>query len=163
MRGVKRAPALIAAGAIAGFAGVLIAHGSGGAPLAAGTRPVATGPLVPLEPGRSSTSAAPPGSQGAGRGWGAGAHTAVGPGVSYGYGRIAVRVTVAGHRIVAVSVATLSTLEPTSQQISDQAIPTLRSEVLAAQSAEIHAVSGATYTSEGYARSLQAALDELHA
>ena len=34
----------------------------------------------------------------------------------------------------------------------------LRSETLQAQSAEINVVSGATYTSEGYASSLQAAL-----
>jgi len=35
----------------------------------------------------------------------------------------------------------------------------LRREVLAAQSATIDVVSGASYTSEGYARSLQSALD----
>jgi uncharacterized protein with FMN-binding domain len=34
--------------------------------------------------------------------------------------------------------------------------------VLSAQSASINGVSGATYTSQGYARSLQAALDQMH-
>ena len=38
----------------------------------------------------------------------------------------------------------------------------LRSEVLSGQTARISAVSGATYTSEAYAKSLQAALDQLH-
>jgi uncharacterized protein with FMN-binding domain len=38
----------------------------------------------------------------------------------------------------------------------------LRREVLAAQSAHINGVSGATYTSEAYAYSVQAALDRLH-
>jgi len=33
-------------------------------------------------------------------------------------------------------------------------------ETLAAQSANIQAVSGATYTSDGYMRSLQSALDQ---
>ncbi len=83
--------------------------------------------------------------------------------MNFGYGTIAVRVKVRGSRIIAVSVAALQTLEPTSQQISTQAIPVLRSEVLSAQSASIDGVSGASYTSGGYARSLQAALDALHA
>ena len=145
--GMKWAPAFIAAGAIIGFGGVLIAHAGAKAPLAAGPHAVATGPAVP---GPSSSA-------------GGGAHTVVGPGVNFGYGTIAVRVTKVGTRIVSVSVASLSTQEPTSQQISAQAIPYLRSEVLSAQSATINAVSGATYTSQGYVQSLQAALDQLRA
>jgi uncharacterized protein with FMN-binding domain len=46
-----------------------------------------------------------------------------------------------------------------STQIDSYAVPVLKSEALSAQSAEIDVVSGATYTSVGYARSLQAALD----
>ena len=38
----------------------------------------------------------------------------------------------------------------------------LKSEVLAAHSARINAVSGATYTSQAYAASIQSALDKLH-
>jgi uncharacterized protein with FMN-binding domain len=38
----------------------------------------------------------------------------------------------------------------------------LRSEVLSGQTASISGVSGATYTSQAYATSLQAALDKLH-
>jgi uncharacterized protein with FMN-binding domain len=41
--------------------------------------------------------------------------------------------------------------------------PQLRHEALTAQSAHIDAVSGATYTSDGYAQSLHSALDKLHA
>ena len=48
---------------------------------------------------------------------------------------------------------------PRSAQISSIAAPILRREALAAQSASIDTVSGATYTSEAYAQSLQAALD----
>ncbi len=46
--------------------------------------------------------------------------------------------------------------------ISQYAAPVLRSEALQAQSAQIDLVSGATYTSDGYAQSLQAALDQAH-
>jgi uncharacterized protein with FMN-binding domain len=35
----------------------------------------------------------------------------------------------------------------------------LRQEALTAQSAQVHTISGATYTSIGYQQSLQAALD----
>jgi uncharacterized protein with FMN-binding domain len=86
----------------------------------------------------------------------------VGTTVPYGYGELAVKVTARGNRITNVALTTLQTAEPYSQQLAGQAIPTLRSEVLSAQTASISAVSGATYTSDAYARSLQAALDKLH-
>ena len=89
--------------------------------------------------------------------------SATGPVEFYSFGTIAVRVTVDGSRITGVSVPVLHPNDPTSRQIASQAIPVLRSEVLAAQSGAIHAVSGATYTSRGYVESLQAALDKLHA
>jgi uncharacterized protein with FMN-binding domain len=45
-------------------------------------------------------------------------------------------------------------------QIDGNALPKLTSETLAAQSARIDAVSGASYTSAGYIQSLQSALDK---
>jgi uncharacterized protein with FMN-binding domain len=47
-----------------------------------------------------------------------------------------------------------------SQQINNYALPILHKEVMAAQSLNINGVSGATITSIGYARSLQAILDK---
>ena len=44
-------------------------------------------------------------------------------------------------------------------EINAQALPVLRQETLAKQSADIDAVSGATVTSDGYKESLQSALD----
>ena len=49
---------------------------------------------------------------------------------------------------------------PRDEEISGFAIPQLTQEALAAQSARIDTVSGATYTSEGYLQSLQSALDK---
>ena len=86
-----------------------------------------------------------------------------GPEEQYGYGVLDVKVTESGTRITDVSVPLLQTAEPTSQQISEQAIAMLRAEVLSAQSARIDAISGATYTSAAYLSSLQAAIDKLHA
>ncbi len=80
----------------------------------------------------------------------------------YGYGELSVTVTVRGTQITNVSVPVLHTAEPYSQQLADQVLPMLKHEVLAAHSARISAVSGATYTSQAYADSIQSALDKLH-
>ena len=48
------------------------------------------------------------------------------------------------------------------QQINARAVPTLNSEAVKAQSADIDMVSGATYTSEAYLQSLQSAIDRAH-
>jgi uncharacterized protein with FMN-binding domain len=75
------------------------------------------------------------------------------------YGPVQVRVTIRGGRIVSIKNLALPFDRNRSQMISDVAGPLLRSEALAAQSARIDVVSGATYTSNGYAQSLQSALD----
>ena len=49
-----------------------------------------------------------------------------------------------------------------SQFIMSQSLPILRQEFLAAQSARIQMVSGATYTSEAFIQSLQSALLKAH-
>jgi uncharacterized protein with FMN-binding domain len=76
------------------------------------------------------------------------------------YGIVQVKVTVSGTKITNVSFAQLTAFDGRSQQINSQAAPTLLQETLSAQSAQIDSVSGATYTSEGYAQSLQSALDQ---
>ncbi len=76
------------------------------------------------------------------------------------YGPVQVRVTLSGNRIVDVQALQLPSDRSTSRQINDVAGPELRQETLQAQSAQVHTVSGATYTSTGYRQSLQAALDQ---
>jgi uncharacterized protein with FMN-binding domain len=49
-----------------------------------------------------------------------------------------------------------------SQYIMSQSLPILRQEFLTAQSARIQNVSGATYTSQAFTKSLQAALLKAH-
>lgn len=89
--------------------------------------------------------------------------SAVGTTEQYGYGALSVAVTVRGSRIEDVRVRGLQTAEQYSQQLAAQVIPMLRSEVLSAQSARINGISGASYTSQAYALSVQSALDKLHA
>ncbi len=71
-----------------------------------------------------------------------------------------VQATLAGGRITRVTVLQETNVGARSQQIDAGAIPQLTEEALAAQSARIDAVSGATYTSAGYIQSLQSALDK---
>jgi uncharacterized protein with FMN-binding domain len=77
------------------------------------------------------------------------------------YGPVQVAVVEQGGKIVDVKALQLPTEHALSQEISEQVAPMLRSETLQAQSAEISVVSGATYTSESFASSLQAALRQV--
>ena len=165
---MKRAPWYLVVGAVAGFACVLALHSRATpAPSALGAAGKSGQPSQPAQPARSSTGPAAGGSPNSQPSRPAGAavggtHSAKGALERYGYGELAVKVTVSRNRITNVTVPALQTADPTSQQIADQAIPMLRSEVLAADSASINGVSGATFTSEAYATSVQAALDRLH-
>lgn len=76
------------------------------------------------------------------------------------YGPMQVQVTLAGTKITKVTVLQRTDDGAESNQIDATAIPRLTSETLAAQSARIDAVSGASYTSSGYIQSLQSALDQ---
>ncbi|MHA7986172.1 FMN-binding protein [Rathayibacter sp. CAU 1779] len=79
------------------------------------------------------------------------------------YGPVQVAVTVSGGTITKVDVPVYPTESFRDQEINRQAVPELVSETLDAQNANIDMISGATFTSEGYLKSLQSALDEAHA
>ncbi len=85
-----------------------------------------------------------------------------GSAVNEQYGTVQVTITMTAGRLTDVS-ATYPTSPSRSADINSGAIPQLRSEALAAQSAHIATVSGATYTSGAYQSSLQSALDRAHA
>jgi uncharacterized protein with FMN-binding domain len=78
------------------------------------------------------------------------------------WGPVQVQVRISGGRIVDVSTLQVPSGNRTDREINAYAVPQLREEVLAAQGANIDTVSGATVTSDGYRRSLQAALDAAH-
>jgi uncharacterized protein with FMN-binding domain len=81
-----------------------------------------------------------------------------GPVVSTRYGDVQVQTTVSGGRLTDVQALQLPSDRARSAFISQTAAPMLRDEALQAQSGQIDTISGATYTSEAYAQSLQAAL-----
>ena len=76
------------------------------------------------------------------------------------YGPSQVAITLSGGKITKVTVLQHTDDGVNSQQIDGNALPKLTAETLAAQSAKIDAVSGASYTSAGYIKSLQSALDK---
>ena len=78
------------------------------------------------------------------------------------YGDVQVSITVVGSHITDVTALHLTDSSRHSVRISAQAAPVLRSEALHKQSAQIDMVSGATYTSDAYRRSLQSAIDAAH-
>ena len=86
--------------------------------------------------------------------------TFTGSSVSTRYGDVQVEVTVASGQISDVTALRLTDKDGRSVQISNRAAPVLREEVLAAQSADVSNVSGATYTTDAYLTSLQSALDK---
>jgi uncharacterized protein with FMN-binding domain len=161
---MKRAPWLVVAGAVAGFLGVVGLHKAAapGALASSGTRPASqASPAASHSQARIGRSPAASAKARPAAGP-AGTVTTLGALENYGYGELSARVSISGGRITGITVPVLRTAEQYSQQLAAQVIPTLRSEVLQAQGARINAVSGATYTSQAYAVSVQAALDKAH-
>ena len=83
--------------------------------------------------------------------------------ISTRYGDVQVQVTISGGAITDVIALQLPARDGRSQRIASTAAPILRQEALTAQSAGIDVLSGATYTSDAYAQSLQSALDAARA
>ena len=138
---MRRSPIVLAA-TVAGTAGIMAFHPHTPAVQLA----VAT---TTTTPAKTSTSTA------------SGARTATGAAVDTQYGAAQVRVTVKGGKITDIEALQLQGNDPRSLQISSSAEPILKQEALAKQSADIDAVSGATFTSDSYTQSLQSALDKL--
>lgn len=107
-----------------------------------------------------SDSSAPSPTPSAGSGYKDGVYT--GQDVFTQFGDVQAKVTISGGRITDVQPVQLPFDRPRSAEISQFAAPQLHDEVLQAQSAQIDVLSGATYTSDAYAQSVQAALDQAH-
>lgn len=105
-----------------------------------------------------SAAAGASGSNGAGSA--AAGQTFTGTAVSTRFGNVQVRATVVAKKLTAVTVVQIPNRDRKDQQINGYAVPILNREAVAAQSADIDMVSGATITSLAYRQSLQSALDQ---
>jgi uncharacterized protein with FMN-binding domain len=108
-----------------------------------GSTPAATHSTAPSSAPKTS---APAGKSG----------TFSGPAENTQYGEVQVSITVSNGKITNAN----GTLPQGGDSIAQNALPQLNQEALTAQSASIQAVSGATYTSQGYTGSLQQAINE---
>jgi uncharacterized protein with FMN-binding domain len=155
---------LTLAGTAAGLAALLSfkTHAGAGAAAAPAAPPApamsqaAAGPAsaAASHPAASTSPAAPAG---------AAARTVTGTVANTEHGPMQVQLTLAGQKITKVTILQRTNDGAESVQIDSFAIPKLTSETLAAQSAHIDSVSGASYTSSGYIQSLQSALDQARA
>ncbi|MFR9779742.1 FMN-binding protein [Micromonospora sp. MS34] len=101
-------------------------------------------------------------SNGSSGGSSSGSGTATGSVAQTRWGPVQVRIRVSGGKITDVTAVRVPDGNHRDQEINDYAVPILRQEALAAQSAQIDTVSGATVTSDGYRESLQSAIDAAH-
>jgi uncharacterized protein with FMN-binding domain len=148
--GAQAQIAQTAAEPVAGEAAASPTPSSDASPPAANPSPSTTSPSATATP---SATPIPSPSSAASDG------TYAGSVVSTRYGNVQVQITVSNGTITDVTALQLTNDGGRSIQISNEAAPILRKEVLTAQSANVDSVSGATYTSDGYLTSLQAALD----
>jgi uncharacterized protein with FMN-binding domain len=82
--------------------------------------------------------------------------TFTGPSVNVNYGNVQVQITVVDGRITDAKAVVAPSGK--NDRYTNMAVPTLKKQTLAAQSANIKGVSGASYTSYGWFTSLQGAL-----
>ena len=92
----------------------------------------------------------------------AAAGTFTGSAVNTRWGIVQVQITVASGKITASQAVQYPQNNGRDVQINAYAVPALNQEAVAAQSANIDTVSGATVTSDGYLQSLQSALNQAH-
>lgn len=129
---------------------------SGGTTTKAANPPSGSGTLsAPKGPTAAGTSGGPSGPAAPGAKDG----TFDGSQIQTRYGTVQVQAVISGGKITDVVPLQLTDVASLSGEIDQQAVPILKSEVLSSQSSNVDTVGGATYTSQGYLNSLQAALD----
>ena len=120
----------------------------------------AAGPANSKPFGQASASAtASPSSGGSGVLSTTGGRQLTGQVANTAYGPVQLQLTLVQNKITKVSVLQQPEATANDIRIGNFAFPKLIQETLTAQSARIDSVSGATYTSGGYIKSLQSILD----
>ena len=89
-----------------------------------------------------------------------GEKTVTGDSADTRWGPVQVAIVISGGKMAGVKVLDAPASNHRDIRINNEALPILNEQALSARSAQIDTVSGATYTSDGYIRSLQSALDK---
>lgn len=128
--------------------------------------PTSTNRPVATDAAAASTAGSAPGAATAGDATASGDGTASatttydGDAVGTRYGDVQVRIAVTDGLITSAEAIAYPSGDPHDDRINGFAIPVLQDATVAAQSADIDMVSGATVTSRAYVESLQSALDQ---
>lgn len=147
---MKRTP-IVLLGTMAGVAGVLMLNPEGSSFTA--NAPTDTGSGTGTTTGTTaSTGTTTPAAT---------SKTVTGDAIFVEYGYVQLKVTAKSGKITKIVAVQLPNQDGRSISISNAVEPMLKEQALAAQSANISGVSGATFTSGGYQQSLQSALDKL--
>jgi uncharacterized protein with FMN-binding domain len=80
--------------------------------------------------------------------------------VSTPYGPVQLKVTFTDGKVTKIEPVSLPSNDPKSQEINAYAGPQLQASALSKKDGTVDAVSGATFTSNGYQAALQSALDK---
>lgn len=145
---MKRTP-IVLLGTIAGVAGVLMLNPEGSSFTANAQTDTASGTGTTTGTSTGTTTPA------------ATSKTVTGDAIFVQYGYVQLKVTAKSGKITKIVAVQLPDQDGRSISISNAVEPMLKEQALAAQSANISGVSGATFTSGGYQQSLQSALDKL--
>jgi uncharacterized protein with FMN-binding domain len=150
-------------GTVAGLA-ILLSFKSHGAPGLASVAAGTSNSKPYGQAGGTASAAAGGTASGAGSSTGVvstdgGARVITGNVANTAYGPVQIQVTLKQNKITKVTVLEQPQSTQNDIRIGDFAFPKLIQETLAAQSSRIDVVSGATYTSGGYIKSLQSVLD----
>ena len=162
---MKRA-LVVGTGTVMGVAAVLALNPDGGAS-AAGKIPTvkpATSGSTTVNPASnssnsSSNAASTPNSSGSNSS-SSSSKTVTGSAVDVGYGIVQVQAVIKGGKLTDVQAVSLPNNDGHSARISEQAFPMLVQQAIAAQSANISGIGGASYTSYGFQQSLSSALSK---
>ena len=128
---------------------------TGQAATGSGTGTTTSGSAPPSDTGSTGSS----GSSGS-AGSSSSTTTVTGTAAQTRYGPVQVQLEVSGSTITNVSVLQYPNSDGRDIQINQYALPQLIQQTLDQQDGSVSMISGATYTSEGYAQSLQSALDQ---
>ena len=158
---MKRA-VIVGTGTVAGIAAVLALNPdpvsqTASAATTKSSTSASSGSSAGSSSGSSSSGSSSAGSSSSGA---SGTYTGDAVDVGRGYGTIQLEVTVESGRIVDIQALAVPENDGRSAQISSYAVPQLIQQALAAQSDQISGISGATYTSYGFAQSLTSALQQ---
>lgn len=162
-RSAKMAAAALSIATTAGLATLFAGNHAGASQIAVATTPVtspATSSSVAVAANGTGTVAISPTASTA---TAIADGTYVGSGSNNRFGTVQVEVVYSGGAITDVHVLQSPDADRKSVAINTSALPTLVSQAITAQSANVDGVSGATYTSRSYVASLQSAIDNAKA